>query len=83
MVGIQPLDAGIIKTFNVQYHQFLMRSLILMDGIQELSDMLKADMLRPIKWIVKSWKGIQFSTISVFWKTCLTRQIMSQICKRR
>ena len=62
---LQPLDLGIIKNFQVQYHQFLLRYVLAKtDECETASDVLKSiHILMAVRWVAQAWEKVQIETV--------------------
>ena len=62
---LQPLDLGIIKNFQVQYRQFLLRYVLAKtDECETASDVLKSiHILMAVRWVAQAWEMVQIETV--------------------
>ena len=69
---LQPLDAGIIKTFKSLHRKRLVRHILLhMDEINTASDMAKiVNLLDTIQWCKLSWEGVDPCVIQKCFAKC-------------
>ena len=62
---LQPLDAGIIQSFNTKYRKSLMRHVIARteDDLTASEIVKEMDILQAIQWVADSWKEVSVDTI--------------------
>ena len=68
---LQPLDAGIIKTFKVLFRKHLLSHILArMDSCNSATELSKqVNVLHALNWIVQSWRSISPETV----QKCFTR----------
>ena len=75
---LQPLDAGIIQSFETKYREKLMRYVIarINDDLTASEIAKGIDILQAITWVADSWKEVSVETIkNCFAKCGITHQI--------
>ena len=78
---LQPLDAGIIKIFNVYYRKLLVRHTLaaINDSDDNASKICKSvNVLLAIRWIKQAWAQVSATTIKNCFKHCGAMPIESE-----
>ena len=76
---LQPLDAGIIMNFKVQYRLLLMRLLLSKIDEEEGASTFRPDIKLAIEMIVHGWSCVTTSTIANCWRHTKIRLINSEV----
>ena len=69
---LQPLDAGIIKTFKLHFRKLLLNHVVArMDDSSSATELArKLNVLYAVNWIVTSWKAVSEETIVKCFRRC-------------
>src|SRR5258706_12078774 len=63
---IQPLDAGIIRSFKAHYQRLFCLHAIWQDDIEE-QDIYKTNLLEAMRMAERAWKSVSLTTIKNCW----------------